>query len=60
MITLIPTFSTRMLTSTSTTGSDSNDTPFDEELQIDMKGPVGDAVGNVSGAPTSCYHSAKR
>lgn len=33
-------------------GSDNNDDTFDEELQIDMKGPVGDAVGNVS--PTHC------
>lgn len=37
-----------MLTATSTMSSDNYDATFDEELQIDMKGPVGDAVGNVS------------
>ena len=39
-----------MVTSPSTiaSSSDHGDPTFDEALQIDMKGLVGDAVGNVS------------
>jgi hypothetical protein len=43
------------MTSLATLGSDHGDATFNEALQIDMKGLVGDAVGNVSARSVYVY-----